>query len=42
MESAQAQWIEDKVEVWVSLVGIMPGVACKHPQTSYAGLQKSL
>ena len=41
-EAEQAQWLEDKVERWQSLVAIMSGVSGKHPQTTYVGLHKSL
>ena len=42
MEATQAQWVEDKVEAWRSFVGIISGVACKQPQTSYAVLHKCM
>ena len=42
MEAVQYRWIEERVEMWKSSVDIMAGVACKHPQTAYVGLQKSL
>ena len=41
-EEAQAQWIEENVEGWKSLVNIMSGVAYKHLQTAFAVLHKSL
>ena len=31
-----------KVEVWTELIATLAGVALKHPQSAYAGLQKSL
>ena len=41
-DAVQAWWIEVKVEGWRYLVDIMAGVACKHPYSAYAGIQKSL
>ena len=32
----------EKVDGWTALVATLSGVARKHPQTPYAGLQKSL
>ena len=31
-----------KVQLWQDSVAILDGVTCRHPQTAYAGLQKSL
>ena len=31
-----------KIQGWKELVAILAGVALKHPQSAYAGLQKSL
>ena len=42
MVAAHNWWLEEKVEGWKYLVDIMTRVACKHLQTAYAGLQKSL
>ena len=42
MEAAQAWWLEEKLEGWLDLMAIMARLASKHPQTAYAGLQKSL
>ena len=36
------QWVKDKLEGWAEFVGTLDGVAHKHPQSAYAGLQKSL
>ena len=36
------QWIKAKVEGWAEWVKTLAGVARKHPQSAYAGLQKSL
>ena len=36
------QWIQAKVEGWAESVLTLDRVACKHPQSAYAGLQKSL
>ena len=41
-EAAQDQLLAKKVEEWLSLVDITAGVAGKHPQTAYAGMQKYL
>ena len=38
----EEQWIKTKVEGWAESVKTLAGVACKHPQSAYAGLQKSL
>ena len=34
--------MQEKVEGWAGSVRILAGVARKHPQSAYAGLQKSL
>ena len=38
----EGQWVQEKVEGWAESVRTLAGVACKHPQSAYAGLQKSL
>ena len=38
----EAQWVKEKVEGWSDSVRTLSGVAHKHPQSAYAGLQKSL
>ena len=38
----ERQWVQTKVEGWAESVKTLAGVACKHPQSAYAGLQKSL
>ena len=38
----ERQWVRTKVEGWVESVKTLAGVARKHPQSAYAGLQKSL
>ena len=38
----EALWIEETVEGWAESVRTLAGVAHKHPQSAYAGLQKSL
>ena len=38
----ETQWVRTKVEGWAKLVKTLARVACKHPQSVYAGLQKSL
>ena len=40
--AAEVGWIKDKVEGWVESVRTLAGVARKHPQSAYAGLQKSI
>ena len=39
---AEREWLRGKVQGWTELVNILAGVAHKHPQSSYAGLQNSL
>ena len=39
---AEREWLREKVQGWTELVNVLAGVAHKHPQYSYAGLQKSL
>ena len=41
-EAAQDRCLNKTVEVWKSLVAIMARVVCKHLQTDYMGLQKSV
>ena len=38
----EGQWLQEKVEGWDESVRTLTGVARKHPQSAYAGLQKSL
>ena len=38
----EGQWMQEKVEGWAESVRTLAGVARKHPQSAYAGLQKSL
>ena len=40
--AAEREWLEKKVQGWTELVAILAGVALKHPQCAYAGLQNSL
>ena len=40
--AAEKSWLSGKVEVWADSVGNLAGVACKQPQSDYAGMQKSL
>ena len=37
----ESQWVRTKVERWAESVRTLAGVARKHPQSAYAGLQKS-
>ena len=39
---AEKSWLEGKVAGWVESVETIARVSCKHPQSAYAGLQKSL
>ena len=39
---AEDSWLEAKVQGWMELVITLSGVARKHLQSTYAGLQKSL
>ena len=39
---AEINWLDRKVYRWVELVQTLSVVAHKHPQSDYAGLQKSL
>ena len=41
-KAAQDRWPGDKVEVWQDSGATLSGVVRRHPQTAYAGLQKSL
>ena len=38
----ERKWVKTKVEGWAESVKMFTGVAHKHPQSVYAGLQKSL
>ena len=40
--AAEREWLEKKVQGWKEFVRILAGVTLKHPQSAYAGLQKSL
>ena len=39
---AEREWLGKKIQGWKESVAILAGVALKHPQSAYAGLQKSL
>ena len=39
---AEKEWLGNKIQGWKDSVAILAGVALKHPQSAYAGLQKSL
>ena len=41
-EAAEREWLGKKIQGWKESVAIMAGFALKHPQSAYAGLQKSL
>ena len=38
----EGSWLEAKIKGWTESVAILDGVTPKHPQSAYAGLQKSL
>ena len=40
--AAEDIWLSEKVQGWMDLVKTLVGVTHKHPQSAYAGLQKSL
>ena len=40
--SAEKEWVGKKVEGWNESIATLAGVDIKHPQSAYAGLQKSL
>ena len=40
--SADREWLGKKVEGWTESVAILAGVALKHQQSAYVGLQNSL
>ena len=40
--AAKDSWLTEKVQEWTELVKTLSGFARKNPQSSYAGLQKSL
>ena len=39
---ADTTWLEEKVQGWTESVRTLSMVVCKHFQSAYAGLQKSL
>ena len=39
---AERIWLKENIKGWTESVNILSGVAQKHPQSAYAGLQKSL
>ena len=41
-QAVEDRWIQEKVEGYAESVQTLAGVAHKHPQSAYAGLQKSL
>ena len=40
--AAEQEWLKEKVLGWKEAVSILAGVAHKHLQSAYAGLQNSL
>ena len=41
-KEVEGRWLVAKIKGWTESVDILAGVSQKHPQSSYAGLQKSL
>ena len=41
-KEAEGRWLAEKIKGWAESVEILAGASCKHPQSAYAGLQKSL
>ena len=39
---AEREWLRDKIRGWTESLKLLAGVAYKHPQSAYAGLQNSL
>ena len=39
---AEESWLKEKIKGWTESVAILAGVSQNHPQSAYAGLQKSL
>ena len=39
---AERSWLKAKIKGWAESVAILAGFAQNHPQSAYAGLQKSL
>ena len=39
---AERDWLQEKMQGWLESVKVLAGVSHKHPQSAYAGLQKSL
>ena len=39
---AEASWMNENVDGWAEFVRTLAGVARKHPQSAYVGLQKAL
>ena len=40
--AAEQEWLKEKVQGWKESVSVLAGVAHKHLQSAYAGLQKFL
>ena len=41
-KAAQDFWLEEKVDIWQYSVDTLDGVAHRHPNTAYTGLQNYL
>ena len=41
-KEAERSWLKENIQGWTESVNILAGVAQKHPQSTYAGLKKSL
>ena len=40
--AAEREWLKEKVQGWTESASVLAGVAHKHPQSAYTGLQKYL
>ena len=40
--TAEDSWLTEKVQVWIESMKTLSGVSCKHPQSDYADMQKSV
>ena len=40
--TAEDSWLEEKVQVWIESMKTLSGVSCKHLQSDYADMQKSV
>ena len=40
-QEAKYEWLAEKVRGWIEYVDTLTGVACQHPQTTYARLKNT-